>query len=426
MELFGYNVSGNGISKIVNVDKKKPAGSELITRVTQSQLVRSSQDVKKWRDALSAAESVNKPQRIDLIRIYKELTLDTHLCSVMEQRTNKVLARGFKLTNDSGDVDEEKTALLQSAWFERFMRFAMESKYYGFSLIEFGSLTNDAFESVEVVPREYVVPEWGVVNTKLSGGKQLDYTRPPLSLWSIFVGETKDMGLLNKAAPIVLWKRLVQATWAEYNELYGVPLRIGKTNAQDPAQRGQMEDMLENLGSSAWGLFNEDDNIEIINGVKVGGQGTFRDFIALADEQLSKLFVGQTMTTEDGASLSQSQVHENTLASFTGADLRWLSYVVNNQLLPFITMKGLTFEGLTFQFDLDEHLSLEQQFDIDKELLQHYAIPAEYITATYGTPVEEKVITAPEPTNGITIMNDVGDLYKDFFKHGESCACGNC
>jgi len=414
------------VADVVNVDKKKPAGSDLITRVTQSQLVRSSQDVKKWRDALSAAESATKPQRIDLIRIYKELILDAHLSSVMQQRTNKVLARSFKITDSNGDTDEEKTALLSSAWFERFMRFALDAKYYGFSLIEFGSLTNDAFDSVEVVPREYVVPEWGVVNTKLSGGATIDYTRPPYSLWALFVGEKKDFGLLNKAAPIVLWKRLVQATWAEYNELYGVPLRIGRTNTRDPQARNNMEDMLENLGSSAWGLFDEEDNIEIINGVKVGGQGTFKDFINLADEQISKLFVGQTMTTEDGASLSQSQVHENTLASFTGADLRWLAHVVNNQLLPFITMKGLSFEGDTFAFDLDETLSLTDQFAIDKELLNHYKIPADYIAATYGTPVEEVVAAPSAPTNGVTIMNDVGDLYKDFFKHGEACSCGNC
>lgn len=414
------------VADVVNVDKKKPAGSDLITRVTQSQLVRSSQDVKKWRDALSAAESTTKPQRIDLIRIYKELTLDAHLSSVMQQRTNKVLARAFKITDSNGDTDEEKTALLSSAWFERFMRFALDAKYYGFSLVEFGSLTNDAFDSVEVVPRQYVVPEFGVVNTKLSGGATIDYTRPPYSNWALFVGETKDFGLLNKAAPIVLWKRLVQATWAEYNELYGVPLRIGRTNTRDPQARNNLEDMLENLGSSAWGLFDEEDKIEIINGVKVGGQGTFKDFIKLADEQISKLFVGQTMTTEDGASLSQSQVHENTLASFTGADLRWLAHVVNNQLLPFITMKGLSFEGDTFAFDLDETLSLADQFAIDKELLNHYKIPADYIAATYGTPVEEVVAAPSEPTNGVTIMNDVGDLYKDFFKHGEACSCGNC
>ena len=414
------------VADIVNVDKKKPAGSDLITRVTQSQLVRSSQDVKKWRDALSAAESVTKPQRIDLIRIYKELTLDAHLSSVMQQRTNKVLARAFKITDSNGDTDEEKTALLSSAWFERFVNFAMDAKYYGFSLVEFGNLTNDAFDSVEVVPRQYVCPEKGVVFTNLGRANSINYTRPPYSNWALFVGEKKDFGLLNIATPLILWKRLVHATWAEYNELYGVPLRIGRTNTRDPQARNNLEDMLENLGSSAWGLFDEEDKIEIINGVKVGGQGTFKDFIKLADEQISKLFVGQTMTTEDGASLSQSQVHENTLASFTGADLRWLAHVVNNQLLPFITMKGLSFEGDTFAFDLDETLSLNDQFAIDKELLVHYKIPADYIAATYGTPVEEVVAAPGAPTNGVTIMNDVGDLYKDFFKHGEACSCGNC
>ena len=414
------------VADVVNVDKKKPAGSDLITRIQPSQLVRSNSDVKKWRTALQIAESTIRPDRTELIRIYKDVVLDAHLSSVMQQRTNKVLSRSFKITDSNGDTDQEKTALLSSAWFERFMRFALDAKYYGFSLIEFGNLTNDAFDSVEIVPRQYVCPEKGVVFTNLGRANSINYTRPPYSNWALFVGEKKDFGLLNIATPIILWKRLVQATWAEYNELYGVPLRIGRTNTRDPQARNNMENMLENLGSSAWGLFDEEDKLEIINGNSSGSADTFEKFINLADAQISKLFVGQTMTTEDGASLSQSQVHENTLASFTGADLRWLAHVVNNQLLPFITMKGLSFEGDTFAFDLDETLSLTDQFAIDKELLVHYKIPADYIAATYGTPVEEVVAAPSAPTNGVTIMNDVGDLYKDFFKHGEACSCDNC
>jgi hypothetical protein len=188
-----------------------------------------------------------------------------------------------------------------------------------------------------------------------------------------------------------------------------------------------MEQMLDQLGSSAWGLFDEDDAIEIINGVKVGGQGTFKDFIDLADEQISKLILGQTMTTDDGSSRSQAEVHAEVLESYTGADLRWLEHLINNKLLPFCENLGLTFGGAMFSWDNSEKLSLSEQFEIDKELLNFYKLPAEYITAKYGTPVEEmEANDNPQPANGVTIMNDVASLYKDFFKHGDGCTCGSC
>lgn len=427
MKLGNYDISFNGITRIQNVDVSKPAGSKLITRITQQQLTRSNQDINKWRSALSQAESKTRPDRLTLFRIYQDVVLDPHLSAVMDQRKNKVLSRGFKIVDEDKEEIEDATKLLNSAWFERFISLALDAKFYGFSLIEFGAVVEDAFTMVELVPREYVVPERGIFRTALGSGKEFNYNKPPFDKWALFVGETTDLGLLNKATPIILWKRLVQATWAEYNELYGVPLRIGKTDTRNPDARGNMEKMLSEMGSSAWGLFDEEDQIEIINGTKVGGQGTFKDFINLADEQISKLFLGQTMTTDDGSSRSQAEVHADTLASFTGADMRWIEHVVNNMLIPFATRLGLNFMGGKFMYDTSEKLSLSDQFNIDKELLQHYKIPAEYIEGKYGTPVEEvEAVAAPQPGNVVNMTNDLASLYKGFFEHGEGCACGNC
>jgi phage gp29-like protein len=345
----------------------------------------------------------------------------------MQQRKNKVLSRGFKMLNEDGSENEEATKLLKAEWFEIFVSCALDSRFYGFSLLEFDSLIDDKFKEVREVPREYVVPEKGKVRTTLNGGTYIDYTKPPFANWVLFVGSKTDLGLLNKVTPVVQWKRLVQATWAEYNELYGIPLRVGRTDTRDPEARNNMAQMLDQLGSSAWGLFDEDDNIEIISGNSSGNHNTFKDFIDLADEQISKLILGQTMTTDDGSSRSQAEVHAEILESYTGADLRWLEHLINNKLLPFCENLGLTFGGAMFSWDNSEKLSLSEQFEIDKELLNFYKLPAEYITAKYGTPVEEmEANDNPQPANGVTIMNDVASLYKDFFKHGDGCTCGSC
>ena len=424
MGLFDF-FKTNKVTEVVNLDKRKPSGSDVTTRIVQTQLVRTSQDVKKWRNALTTAESTIRPDRQNLLRIYKDVILDPHLSAITGQRTNAVLSRGFKLINANDEVDFEKTKILKSQWFEQFLNYAVEAKYYGFSLVEFGNIVNDEFEEIKLVPREYVIPEEGKVATSLARNKVIDYTRPPFNQWTLFIGSKTDLGLLNKATPIVLWKRLVQATWAEYNELFGIPLRVGRTNTRDPYAREKMEEMLENLGSSAWGLFDEDDKIEIISPSTSGSVDTFERFINLADEQLSKLFLGQTMTTDNGSSRSQSEVHERVMQSFTGADLRWLSYLINNKLLPFLNAKGFAFEGLSFEWDLEEKLSLKERFEIEEKLLNFYNISPEYIESVYGTPVEEKEFI-PQPQNSYNITNDISKLYEGFFKHEEGCTCGNC
>ena len=407
MKIGNYDVSLRGIT---NLDQRKPQKADLITRITQTQLTRANQDIKKWRTALITAEAVERPSRIDLIRVYKELVLDAHLFSVMQQRKNKVLARGFKMVDASGEVDDDATELLKADWVHKFIDYSLDAVFYGYSLIEFGPIVNDEFTKLQIVPREYVIPNNQTFTTTLAGTAQ-PFNVPPFDNWTIFVGDPGDLGLLNKAAPLVLWKRLVMAVWAEYNELYGVPIRVGKTASRDPDVRQNLEDMLTNLGASAWGLFDEDDHIEIISGIKVGGQATYKDFIAMADAQLSKLIVGQTMTTEDGASRSQAEVHAAILESFTGNDLKAVSYCINNKLLPFMAGHGFSVEGLKFTWDLSETLSIQDQFTIDQKLLDYYTLPPEYITATYGTPVEAK----PDLPGGVfSVMPGVKNLYKDF------------
>ena len=407
MRLGNYDISLKGI---VNLDQSKPKKADLLTRIAQTQLTRANQDIKKWRGALSTAESVTRPSRTDIIRVYKELELDAHLSSVMQQRKNKVLARGFKLIDAKGEINKEATELLKADWFHKFLTWSLDAVFYGYSLIEFGKIVNDEFTNMRLVPREYVIPNTQQFTTTLGGAGQ-SFNVPPFNNWVLFVGDNYELGLLNKAAPLVLWKRLIMAVWAEYNELYGVPIRIGKTPSRDPAVRQNFEDMLSNLGASAWGLFDEEDQIEVISGIKVGGQATFKDFIATTDAQISKLIVGQTMTTEDGASRSQAEVHERILESFTGNDLTSAAYSINNKLLPFMALHGFNVSGLKFVWDLEEKLSIQNQFNIDQKLLDYYKLPAEYITSMYGTPVEEK----PELPGGVfSVMPGVKNLYQDF------------
>ena len=44
MEIWGYRFQ---LNKVKNIDKTKPRGSGIVSRITQTQLTRSRQDIKK-------------------------------------------------------------------------------------------------------------------------------------------------------------------------------------------------------------------------------------------------------------------------------------------------------------------------------------------------------------------------------------------
>lgn len=419
MEIGGYKIdfSTGLIPTVTNLDVSKPKQSELITRITQTNLTRGAQDINRWRTAHRQAENKVNPKRKGLLEIYQDVVLDLHLTAQIETRKNKVLSRGFKLTDQANKVNDDAAKLLAAPWFDKWVSLVLDARYYGFTLIEFGAILEDRYSSVTSVPREYVIPEQRAFSLTIQQSEAIPFDVPPISNWVMFIGDETDLGLLNKATPLVLWKRLITAVWTEYNELYGVPIRIGKTRKTDEKTKAELEDMLRNMGRNAWGLFHEDDNIEIISGIKVGGQGTYKDFLNFANEELSKLIVGQTMSSEDGASLSQAQVHERILESFTGADLRWVANVINSQLLPFMEAHGFPVAGLTFAWDLEERLSLLDRWTIDEGLINSgkYKVSAEVLKTTYGVEVEE--VEAPAIPGAIgSVMPAVYNLYEPFLK----------
>jgi phage gp29-like protein len=266
----------------------------------------------------------------------------------------------------------------------------MESIFWGHSLVQYGAIVDDKPESVELVPREYVVPErHGVMRRLYRTNDLVDYERAPFNNWIVEVGKRDDLGLLLKATPHAIWKKNATGSWSEFVELFGQPTRIGKTHSSNKENRENLESMLANMGSSAWGVFDTDDELQLIESNKTDAHETFQELILQANAEMSKLIVGQTMTADNGSSRSQGEVHERILNDYFKHDLMFVSHVVNNKLIPMLIKQGVKIEGLKFKFDTTEKLGLTGQFDIDKELLKSYKIEPEYFAKKYGTPVEE-------------------------------------
>ena len=62
-----------------------------------------------------------------------------------------------------------------------------------------------------------------------------------------------------------------------------------------------------------------------------------------------------------------------------------------------------------FKFEDNEQIPIDKHFEITKELLNFYNIPAEWIAETFNVPVEEKNIQAQTTS----VMPDVANLYKN-------------
>lgn len=360
------NVAGLTPAEIVALSKNKPRSQSIIRQIVARQLVRIRQDIQNWREAMDDAERDTSPDRTELMRVFKDVVLDPHLSSLIETRKNKLLSSNFWIEDKNGKKLDKVTDLFLKAWFFKFMELAQDSEYYGYTLIEFGPIVDNAFTAVKKVREEFVVPEKGIVKKELGlnstnnrpDSAVIEYLKTPWSNWSIGIGDEFNLGILSKLTPSAIWKKNVLGSWSERAEIFGQPIRIGKTLLRDEARRLNMEAMMVNMGSAASATLDKDDDVEFIETSNTDAHKIYNELIDRCNSEMSKLILGGTATVDENAFVGSSEVQERNLLDFSTKDKRRMKFIVEDQLIPLMRLhKMIPNTPLFFTWDMEEKLS---------------------------------------------------------------------
>ena len=151
-------------------------------------------------------------------------------------------------------------------------------------------------------------------------------------------------GLAYLAATMWLLKSTAIRDWWAYGEVFGIPVRVGKygPNATDPDIQ-TLVDAISMLASDAGAVIPDTMQIEFVQAAQGGGRpdALFPAQARWCDEQVSKAVVGQTMTTDDGASLSQAQVHADVRDDLVEDDVRQMCETVSEAIIaPYCVLNG--------------------------------------------------------------------------------------
>lgn len=354
-------------------------------------------DIGDWRAAWQMAINVDSPNRQRLYDIYRDVEVDLHLSGCIQQRRGFVMSRSFKITNLKGDEQPDAARFFEQSWFRQFMRLALDANWWGHSLIELGNLTSDAdglptYDGVRLITRKHVIPEHHRVITDLGQDwtTGIDYHEAPFADWLIEVGQPDDLGLFLKAATQTIPKKNAMAFWDTFAEIFGMPLRVGRTTSRDPKDMNMMEKMLAKMGTEGWALFQEGTTIDVVESARSDAFNVYDKRIDRANSELSKLIIGQTMTIEDGSSLSQSETHLKVFENLVEDDCDMIRDVVNGQLIPRMIRHGFPLQGLHFEWDYSIDYTPEQQKAYEEMVLNNYEVEGSYFEDKYGMPVGQR------------------------------------
>ena len=368
--------------------KKNSSTNLLIQQTVISQINRTNVDIEKWRSAHKAAESVSNPNRTQLYDLNSEIELDTHLSSVVAKRKAAILKKKF-VFNREGKPDELINEQIKSPWFISFINDLLDTPFWGGSLFQFKK--EGEWIGYDMIPRKHVKFEKGLVVKSQSDTVGVDY-KNDLAYKNILevIYKTMPLGLYLKAAPWVIYKRNGMGDFAQFAEIFGQPMREGIYDGNDDSARQKLVKDLTEAGSSGIFVHPDGTKINIIDTpFKATSTGLFDKIISICNEELSKLILGNTLTTQQGENGARSlgEVNKESEADINVTDEQFVRNVLNYDMVEIFAALGLKTEGGEFEIIEETQDNLSTRVVIDMQLKSGgLPIDDEYFYEKYGIP----------------------------------------
>ncbi len=144
-------------------------------------------------------------------------------------------------------------------------------------------------------------------------------------------------GLARAAGWSYLFKNYVLKDWVTFAEVYGQPLRVGKYGAGATEQdKETLLQAVANIGTDAAAIVPDSMLIEFTEARQSGSVELYQSFCQYLDAQVSKVVLGQTLTTEVAAgagSRAAAEVHDTVRRDILSADARRLAATLNRDLI---------------------------------------------------------------------------------------------
>jgi hypothetical protein len=375
--------------------------------------------ISDWITAKENAEDVRMPDWQDLTEVFTDVNLDSHLTAVTQLMKKYITGKDFHLVKEDGEMDDEKTEMLNAPWFHRFMEFAIDGEIYPYSLIQLGNW-EDGFNEIKIVPRQVIIPQIHFVKKSVYdvieiGGTNegFYFLEPDLKPYFIWVRSSEWFGMLDKVTAVVLMKKNMMQYWMKFAEKYGVPAIIAYTERADN-RKGELEDALNAWGNNFWmTAIKDQDKIELAQPWQSNHE-IFLEQMLFANNEISKALAGATGVFDEKAFAGSAEVHERMFAQWAKSLMKKLTWVINRDLLPRMveSYKISQLAGLKFAFDTTESLTTTEKVKNITELKKAgFDVDTDYVTSTTGIPVE------PEQKEG-----ELKNMYKamDMSKYVEN------
>jgi phage gp29-like protein len=378
-------------------------GQPFPTTIVLTQPKRFGIDIADYTASLKAFENVDFSRRYRLYDLYSDILMDTHLSSVIGKRVLSVLSSDIEFRRD-GKPDDAINEQIRSPWFRRLIKDVLDAQFWGFTLCQF--FKKDKWVDYDLIPRKHADPVRRIImrqQTDITGTSWDEYAD------LLFVGNKDDLGLLAKAAPWVIYKRNTTADWAQFSEIFGMPIREYTYETDDDEARHRTMEDAQNTGSAAVFVHGKDSELELKeSGNKTGSADLYERLCERCNSEISKLILGNTLTTESNNKGTQAlgTVHKKVEDRVAQADRRFVLDVLNYEMTDIFLSMGVNTEGGEFCFPEPKDVDLAAKASILTQMRTTFNLPIsdDYLYEEFGIEkpkdykqLKEQAQQQPEP-----------------------------
>ncbi len=207
-------------------------------------------------------------------------------------------------------------------------------------------------------------------------------------------------GLARQCAFLSLFKSLTVKGWVAFCETYGQPYRIGKYGpSASETDRRTLLDAVLSIAADAGAIIPESMQIEFVQTDVSGSAGAFEALARYANQEISKLVLGQTTTTEAiSGGHAVSQEHRLVQDDIERADARALAATLTRDLIvPIIALNfGPQDAYPTLRIGRPEALGVPELVDAVAKLVPFgFQVPQAYLRGR---------LYLPEPADGEAVL----------------------
>ncbi|GAB6391074.1 MAG: DUF935 family protein/gph [Treponematales bacterium] len=317
----------------------------LLQSLTPEHLARILDDVKRGE---CPAEYLELAQDIELKDLHYRSVLSTRKDAVTGLEIKVVPASEEKRDMELADAVERDIVKNPTAQLRVLTRNMLDALAKGFSVSEI--IWDTSKTPWKPAAYKFRDPRWfqydketgQTLMLRAEIGNELETLRPYKFVVHephLISGNQITAGLALPALYYWMLKTYDVTSWAAFIDRYGYPIRVGKYGKKStPEDIATLKRAVAAIGQDFGVVIPESALLDIVESKSAKDTSTvYHDTAEWVDKQISKLVLGQTMTTDEGSSLSQSQTHEKVRDDIADSDIQQIVETLNAALtVPYI------------------------------------------------------------------------------------------